>query len=151
MNIRLAKNSDGETVIQLVSDLMIELGFPEFDGRNLGKIFLGMVEGGNHGFVMLAESEETICGICTVSFVVSLRTRGVYGIVQEMYILPELRGQRIGAKMMVAALEYAQSVGCIMVEVGTPPEGSRQSKFYKRVGFKRFGDRYRYKFDIKSE
>jgi GNAT superfamily N-acetyltransferase len=127
--------------------LMIELGFPEFDGRNLDKIFQGMVDGGKHGFVMLAESDDTICGICTVSFVVSLRTRGVYGIVQEMYILPELRGQRIGAKMLISTLEYAQSVGCIMVEVGTPPEGSRQSRFYKGVGFKRFGDRYRYKFD----
>ncbi len=109
--------------------------------------FQGMVDGGKHGFVMLAESDDTICGICTVSFVVSLRTRGVYGIVQEMYILPELRGQRIGAKMLISTLEYAQSVGCIMVEVGTPPEGSRQSRFYKGVGFKRFGDRYRYKFD----
>ena len=67
---------------------------------------------------------------------------------REMYILPELlRGQRIGAKMLISAIEYAQSVGCIMVEVGTPPEGSRQSRFYKGVGFKRFGDRYRYKFD----
>lgn len=147
MNIRLAKESDGETVIQLVSEMMIELGFPEFDDRDLGKIFKGLEQGGKHGFVMLAESDETICGICTVSFVVALRTRGVYGIVQEMYVLPGLRNQRIGVEMLVAALEYAQSVGCIMVEVGTPPEGSRQNRFYKGVGFKRFGDRYRYRFD----
>ena len=111
MNIRQAKKIDSEIVTQMVSDLMIEFGFPEFDGRNLDKIYQGMVGGGKHGFVMLAESDDTICGICTVSFVVSLRTRGVYGIVQEMYILPELRGQRIGAKMLISTIEYAQSVG----------------------------------------
>jgi GNAT superfamily N-acetyltransferase len=147
MNIRQAKNSDSEIVTQMVSDLMIELGFPEFDGGNLDKIFKGMVDGGKYGFVMLAEGDDAICGICTVSFVASLRTRGVYGIVQEMYVLPGLRGNKIGAEMLITALEYAQSVGCIMVEVGTPPEGSRQSRFYKGVGFQRFGDRYRYKFD----
>ena len=83
MDIRLSNESDGEIVIQMVSDLMIELGFPEFDGSNLEKIFLDMVDGGKHGFIILAENDEIICGICTVSFVVSLRTRGVYGIVQE--------------------------------------------------------------------
>ncbi len=80
MNIRLANKSDGETVIHLVSELMIELGFPEFDDRDLGEIFKGLEQGGKHGFVMLTESDDTICGICSVSFVVALRTRGVYGI-----------------------------------------------------------------------
>lgn len=150
MNIRLARESDGDAVIWLVSDLMKELGFPEFNGKGLGKIFMGLVKSGKQGFVMLAERDETICGICAVSFVMALRASGVSGIVQEMYVSPELRGQKIGAELLVAALEHAQSVGCSIVEVGTPPEGSRQGRFYQRIGFKRFGDRFRYLFDRKS-
>jgi len=34
MNIRLAKESDCEAVVSLVSALMIELGFREYDGES---------------------------------------------------------------------------------------------------------------------
>jgi GNAT superfamily N-acetyltransferase len=139
MNIRLAKESDYEAVVRLVSELMIELGFREFDGAGVDEIFRDFIQSEARGYVMLAESNENICGVCTVSIVMALRTKGVYGIIQEMYVLPEIRGQGIGEKLLEAALEYAQSVGCRMVEVGTPPEGSRQGRFYQGGDFKRFG------------
>ena len=129
---------------------MIELGFPQFNGQGLGTIFMDLVQSGRQGYVMLAEKDETICDICTVSFVMVLQAIGVYGIVQEMFVSPELRARRIGAEMLVAALEHSQSVGCRMVEVGTTPEGSRQGRFYQRAGIKRFGDRFRHQFDRKS-
>ncbi len=146
MNIRLAKESDYEAVVRLVSELMIELGFREFEGESVDEIFMDFIQSEARGYVMLAESNENICGVCTVSIVMALRTKGVYGIIQEMYVLPGIRGQGIGEKLLEAALEYAQSVGCSMVEVGTPPEGSRQGRFYQGGGFKRFGDRFRYTF-----
>ena len=129
---------------------MIELGFGEFDEEGVDEIFMGFIQSEARGYVMLAESNENICGLCTVSTVMALRTKGVYGIIQEMYVLPGLRGQGIGEKLLETALEYAQTAGFSMVEVGTPPEGRRQGSFYKGGGFKRFGDRFRYTFTGKS-
>ena len=147
MIIRLAKNSDGAAVVRSVSRLMEELGFEDFDGEGLGEVFTDLVGGEGHGFAMVAEENGKITAICTVSKVIALRTSGLYGIVQEMYVSPEVRGQRIGAELLLAALRQAQLLGCSMVEVGTPPEGTRQGRFYCRAGFKRFGDRFRYTFD----
>ena len=147
MKIRLAKESDCETVVRFVSELMQELGFRDFDGEGVDEIFMDFVQSKERGYVMLSESNDNICGLCTVSIVMALRTKGVYGIIQEMYILPGIRGQGIGEKLLETALEYAQTIGCSMVEVGTPPEGSRQGRFYQRGGFKRFGDRFRYTFN----
>lgn len=149
MLIRLARDSDGEATVRLVSRLMEELGFKEFDGHGLKETFKDLVGGGTQGFAMVAEGDGTITALCTVSLVVALRTRGIYGIVQEMYVSPELRGRGIGAELLQATLRQAQLLGCSMVEVGTPPEGGRQGRFYCRVGFKRFGDRFRYTFDAK--
>ncbi len=123
---------------------MIELGFQKFDGQGLREVFIDLIQNDRQGFVMLAENDEAICAICTVSIILALRTKGIYGIVQKIYVLPELRGQKIGAELLLATLQHARSLGCSMVEVGTPPEGTRQGQFYRRVGFKRFGDRFRW-------
>ncbi len=104
MNIRLAKESDYEAVVRLVSELMIELGFREFDAEGVDEIFMDFIQSEARGYVMLAESNENICGVCTVSIVMALRTKGVYGIIQEMYVLPGIRGQGIGEKLLEAAL-----------------------------------------------
>jgi len=151
MIIRLARNSDGEAVVRLVSRLMEELGFEGVDGKGLGEVFKDLVGGEGQGFAMVAEKDGKIIAICTVSGVIALRTRGIYGIVQEMYVSPELRGRGIGAELLQATLRQAQLLGCSMVEVGTPPEGVRQGRFYRRAGFKRFGDRFRYTVDAAGE
>jgi hypothetical protein len=41
MLIRLARDSDGEATVRLVSRLMEELGFKEFDGHGLEETFKG--------------------------------------------------------------------------------------------------------------
>jgi GNAT superfamily N-acetyltransferase len=63
-----------------------------------------------------------------------------------MFILPSFRRQGIGAQLLASALERARAGGFSMLEVGTPPEGARQGRFYARAGFLRFGDRWRFAF-----
>jgi hypothetical protein len=56
MNIRLAKESDCEAVVCLVSDLMIELGFREYDGEGVDQIFMDFIQSEAKGYVIRIES-----------------------------------------------------------------------------------------------
>lgn len=142
--LRLAGSPDARVVTELVAKLMIELGFSSYDSSGTDSVFQGFAEDGTSGFIMVAEVENLIVGICSVSTVLALRTRGAYGIVQEIYVLPEYRDARIGETLLKASVDHARALGYAMVEVGTPPDGERQGRFYRRSGFKRFGDRYRH-------
>ena len=144
LRLRLAGPSDAMVVIELVAKLMTELGFSPYDSRGTDSVFPGFVEDGTSGFIMVAEAEGVIAGICGVSAVLALRTRGIYGIVQEVYVLPEYRRAQIGEALLKTSIDHARALGYAMVEVGTPPDGERQGRLYQRSGFRRFGDRYRH-------
>ncbi|MBC8452915.1 MAG: GNAT family N-acetyltransferase, partial [Chloroflexi bacterium] len=77
----------------------------------------------------------------------SIRTLGKYAIIQEMYVAPEFRSDKVGAKLIEAANSFAREAECPIVELSTPPNGERAENFYREVGFGQVGVRMRYKFE----
>lgn len=148
MNIKLANGLDCDEVIRLVNILLKELGFIQVDYNLARNVYQELAKDSDVGFVILAKEKDALHGICTVSIAHAMRTGGSYAIVQEMYVSPELRRRKLGEKLLSEALAHAKARGCSAVEVGTPPEGVLQSRFYKHLGFTRIGDRLRYKFGV---
>jgi hypothetical protein len=143
VQLRIATSADADTVARLVRTLMNELGFLSFDERGLPDVFARLGGPDRPDFVMLAERHGAVIGICSLSAMLSLRTKGLCGVVQEMYVAPGHRCKGIGERLLTAAVDHAEALGFAMVEVGTPPDGERQGRFYQRSGFTRFGDRWR--------
>ena len=94
---------------------------------------------------MLGGPDEVPGAVCTVSFAHAMRSLGRYAIIQEMYVVPELRGSGIGKEMLAAALAAATERGAAFVELGTPLHGTRQVQFYERSGFTSVGERLRWR------
>ncbi len=78
-----------------------------------------------------------------MSLAQAIRSSGPYAIIQEMYVVPELRRQGIGAELVEEAISQTRLLGCSMVELGTPLNGQRQERFYERLGFQIVGSRLR--------
>ncbi|MFN0070578.1 MAG: GNAT family N-acetyltransferase [Chloroflexota bacterium] len=63
----------------------------------------------------------------------------MYGIVQEMYVRPEQRGQKIGVTLQMAVFDEAHSRECRSVQLGTPLDGTRQVERYEDNGLRDAG------------
>ena len=144
LNVRLATLSDGDEVLRLVNGLLVELGGSPRPADAAGPVLDELADGGNAGFIVIAEVDGAARAVCTASFVQALRTVGRYVILQEMYVEPDWRSSGVGRAVIDFALEYAAANGCQVVELGTPRYGERQIEFYERAGFVNVGARLRW-------
>jgi GNAT superfamily N-acetyltransferase len=91
----------------------------------------------------LARRGDQPVGFVTLSETRALYAGGVFGIVTELYVLPELRSQGVGERLLEAARSHARQAGWVRLEVTTPPlpEFDRALRFYQAHGFEIAGGR----------
>jgi ribosomal protein S18 acetylase RimI-like enzyme len=58
--------------------------------------------------------------------------------VQMVVVMPEFRGQKLGAKLMGAAEKWAKEKGCDAVRLGVMARNERAHKLYKELGYDDF-------------
>ena len=102
-----------------------------------------------HYEVLAVFHEEKIVGFGALCESRSLYAEGVFGIIQEFYVLPEYRSQNIGKHLIEKIVEYARSKKWKRLELCTPPvpEFDRTVAFYKDNGFEIAGG-YKMKYAI---
>ncbi|MDG0866684.1 GNAT family N-acetyltransferase [Candidatus Lucifugimonas marina] len=147
MEIRLAVEGDEVQVVELINDLIIELGgapLPVDEATTTAAQFIG---GGHEGAVIVASNDGDLVGVCTLTYQSSIRTLGKYAIIQEMYVAPKFRSAKLGEQLISKAKSLAENAGYPMIELSTPPDGERAESFYRNLGFTQVGVRMRYKFD----
>jgi len=73
----------------------------------------------------------------------ALYAEGTFGIVQEFYIQPEFRSQKVGAALLESVAAHAKTRGWKRLELCTPPlpEFERTLHFYEENGFEVTGGR----------
>ena len=145
LNVRLAAASDEAESVRLVCNLLAELGGTPPEPEDISAVFHDLASNEGSGFIVVGETEERVCAVCTVSFLQAIRTRGRYAIIQEMFVEPDARSTGIGMDVLRFALDHAVAAGCRLVELGTPTHGDRQIKFYERAGFTKVGVRLRWR------
>jgi RimJ/RimL family protein N-acetyltransferase len=99
------------------------------------KFVLGNIRTGNPQFVAVNDGRVVgWCDICRMDRPVYLHA-GVLG----MGILKEFRGQGLGRRLILAALERAREVGIERVELTVYVSNKRAIRLYRSVGFVREG------------
>ena len=58
-------------------------------------------------------------------------------LLNDLYVTPELRGQRVGEALIERALEHARLSGAARVELSTAHTNFSGQKLYERMGFER--------------
>lgn len=73
----------------------------------------------------------------------ALYAEGVFGTLQECYVVPELRSAGVGAALLEATAALGRARGWTRLELCTPPlpEFARSLAFYERNGFEVTGGR----------
>jgi GNAT superfamily N-acetyltransferase len=85
--------------------------------------------------ILLARQGGRPVGVAFVSFQSSLERGGRIMWLEELYVLPELRGRGTGTALLRAALEAARVRGCRSVELEVEASHTRAANLYARAGF----------------
>lgn len=72
--------------------------------------------------------------------------RGFYGLIEDIEILEEYRGQGVGKELVKNIIEIAKSEGCYKIIATSRASRKNVHKFYTSLGFKKWG--YEFRMDL---
>ena len=127
-------------VFGLVAGLLCELGEEGDETGDLQAAALASAwrEGSSRHRAFVAYLPEgTAVGVATVTEAFAVYANGYYGIINEMFVVPEHRSAGIGTALVEAVKAAGRSRGWRRIDVTAPesPRWGRTRSFYERVGF----------------
>jgi (aminoalkyl)phosphonate N-acetyltransferase len=84
----------------------------------------------------VAEIDRKVIGFISCHIQYLLHHTGRVGEIQELYVLPEYRNQRIGRQLIAHLEELAQREEFVNLEVTTNQRRMDTIRFYEQTGFK---------------
>ncbi|MFB6420968.1 MULTISPECIES: GNAT family N-acetyltransferase [Bradyrhizobium] len=136
---------DAATVTQMVSALLAELGAGHVQAGVDTRLVADLLAMKERISGFLAFTEERPVGLIMLSESAALFARGTYGIITELYVVPDQRSSGVAMALIDAAVTLGATKGWGQLEVGAPrqPMWSRSpnSALYLKLGFSEIGPR----------
>lgn len=144
ISFRIADSSDTASVAMLLAALFEEVEHTP-NAEEIADMFAEIDEDDSHSTLLALNEDEEIVGILTIVECLSISAGGKYGVLNELYVVPEYRSEGVGKMLVDEAKDLAESRDWKRIEVTTPgDEFSKTLRFYEREGFYRIGPRYCY-------
>src|SRR5262245_57686970 len=142
MGVRVVEVGPEEAalVFGLVAGLLRELGEEGDEAGDLQAAALASAwrEGtSRHRAFVAYLAEGTAVGVATVTEAFAVYANGHYGIINEMFVVPEHRSAGIGSALIEAVKAAGRERGWRRIDVTAPesPRWARARGFYEREGF----------------
>jgi GNAT superfamily N-acetyltransferase len=149
MQIEVAQGHEVYAVLELVEELLIDLvdqghELPWIDRDKLHADIRKNLEAGSgsHGntgglVTFLAKERGVAVGVLTLTQCFSIYAGGEYGVIDEIYVRPEYRGQDIERQLLDEAVAIAQRRGWVRLDVSGPEaqRSERTERFSRGMGF----------------
>jgi ribosomal protein S18 acetylase RimI-like enzyme len=132
VSIRRAGPEDAAAIARLLHDFNAEYSEPTPGVEALTEYSRRLLERGEMT-VLLAGGGPG--GISLIRFRPCVWTGGPEAHLQELYVVPSLRGQGIGRKLLETALETARNEGATHMELGTSEDDTAARALYESAGF----------------
>lgn len=88
-----------------------------------------------NGFILKAEEDGKICGMVNILYTVSTYLGGRVCMLEDMVVLPEIRGRNIGGLLIEEAEKLAKEAGCMRLTLLTDSDNVSGQRFYTSHGF----------------
>lgn len=143
---KIPNNDPGH--IQLIRELMLELtrdtGEPKV--LNVDRIKRDLALYSESLIVLVAKSGNKTIGIVTLQESFAFYADGRYGVINELYVLPEHRSKGVGQLLLEEVVKIGQKKGWKRIGVTAPPGDNwkRSVNFYERNGFVFTGPKLKY-------
>ena len=94
--------------------------------------------------IFLAYNEDRPVGFTQLYPLFSSTSMKRIWLLNDLYVVPDMRGQRIGEQLIQRAADFARSFGATKLELSTQTTNLSGQKLYERVGFVRDTEFYAY-------
>jgi len=79
------------------------------DRQTDAPIFREIVENDEKGTILVAEQDDNMVGVITLSYPVAIHRGGTYTCIEELIVSEQMRGQGIGGQLLETAIAEATS------------------------------------------
>lgn len=107
----------------------------ELPDHALARAAAGMMRRPQRGQFLIARHAGELVGFAALSYLWTLERGGRAGWLDELYVVPQRRGQGIGRELLAAALAAARTVGALAVDLEIEIGHERAASLYERAGF----------------
>jgi len=129
---RLGTAADVSEVARLLHDFNTEYDWPS-PGVEVLAPRLTRLLAGPDTFVVLAGTPPVALALVTLR--PNVWYEGPVALLDEMYVVPELRGQGIGSAVIEQFIEIARDRGVDLIEINVDEPDVDAQRFYRRHGF----------------
>lgn len=129
LHIRAAEPADAAALARLIDQLGYRVTAAEVAAR------LPLLGPGEHA--LIAALEDRVVGSLTTSTMRVLHRPAPVGRIAMMVVEADLRGRRIGERLVREAERLLAEGGCYMVEVTSQLQRVDAHRFYERLGYEK--------------
>jgi ribosomal protein S18 acetylase RimI-like enzyme len=130
--IRLASAADAPAFGRLLHAFNAEFGEPTPDAETIAERAAPLIESGE---VMVFLGGNGPDGFAELRFRPSLYTGALDAYLEELYVVPERRGQGLGRALLDAAMRHAKERGAAHIDLGTSEDDLAARALYESAGF----------------
>ena len=130
--IRRAGPDDTPEIARLLHDFNSEFEESTPDAATLTARSLRLLEAGEITVLLAGDGPD---GISLFRFRPALWAEGLECYLQELYVVPALRGRGIGRALLEATIERAREAGAAGVDLNTGETDTAARALYESVGF----------------
>jgi GNAT superfamily N-acetyltransferase len=129
-----ARSEEAGAVIALLAAQLDEHAIP-LARELLAKAVAAALADDSRGLLLVARDGGRPVGVAYSSFQSSMERGGQILWLEELYVLPDRRGEGIGSRLVQATLDVARERGCMSVELEVESSHARAAHLYRRAGF----------------
>lgn len=130
--VRQATSQDAPSIACMLHDFNTEFSEPTPGPDVLSRRVLAFIESGAMTYLLGGDGPD---GFAQLSFRPSVWAEEHVGYIEELYVVPDRRGQGVGRDIMNAVLELARKRGAAGIEVVTGEDDTAARRLYESVGF----------------
>jgi ribosomal protein S18 acetylase RimI-like enzyme len=131
-SIRLATSADAPVFGRLLHAFNAEYGDPTPAAELIAERAAPLIESGE---VVVLFAGDRPDGFAELRFRPSLYTGAPDAYLEELYVVPELRGRGTGRALLEAAIEHARQRGAARIDLNTGEDDLVARRLYERFGF----------------
>ncbi|MCK5225809.1 MAG: GNAT family N-acetyltransferase [Planctomycetes bacterium] len=87
--------------------------------------------------IMVAELNNEIVGMCSIQILISSEEGGKAGLVEDMVVRKDCRGQKIGTRLLSAIQNWARENGITRLQLLTDKNNWQAIDFYSKTGWEK--------------
>jgi ribosomal protein S18 acetylase RimI-like enzyme len=132
IQVRQATSEDAKEIARLLHDFNLEFLEPTPEVETLTGYVRRLLDGAEMAVLLAGGGPD---GLSLLRFRPSLWTGESEAYLQELYVVPDLRGQGIGRRLLEETLELARAAGAAGIDLNTAETDTAARALYESMGF----------------